>query len=234
MLTLLLLAGSAFGSPEDATIWEARLRTWFDQSFEPDARRRWSRAAPTQVYAYLENVRWGPDSLVAPLSCAEFLAQFHGDITMKDNGYQESDLIAAKAALGSGWAAAPTGFDGWRATGAFRRSPANSRFDSPHLTVKVTQLPAGLDPERLFEAGIANGCGVAKTSFAFAWSADTLVCLDSPCAEESRFAAWTLLVLDALPGWTGAPVSQRLVYGRCGTVGIHFGTRVDVEREALR
>lgn len=216
------LLSLALAAPDEAPLWEPRLRAWFVERFAPDARARWSGARPTESYAWRDTTRWGPDTIDHPLSCAESLSRL--DFGPEENGYSEAELAAARGELGPGWASAPTGFDGWAFTASFRRHPGAAAL-GPHLAVQVTRVPPGLDLRRMFLAGIAQGCGPAKASYAFLWSGDLLVRLDSPCSEHTNFARWTGMIADALPGWTGRPTDDPLVYGECGTIKVEWRER---------
>lgn len=218
--------------PDEAALWEQRLQAWFEASYAPSVRAAWRGAAPTAAYRQAESVRWGPDALVHPRTCP----LYNQDLQMTDPaewGMTPAEIEAARARLGPGWETLPTGFDAWAVMGSFRRHPDRVGASS-HFEVWVTRLPEGLSGERLFDAGIAQGCSLTKYSEAYLWSGDKLVRLTGPCSESSRFAGWTLLVHDALPGWSGAPSPERFPYAPCGTMGIHLADRATLEAAARR
>jgi hypothetical protein len=215
----------ALAASDDADAWEARLHAWFDGTFAPTAVAWWSGAQPEANYRRVATARQGADAAVYPQSCAAFLADLHFDAT--ENGYTQADVAHARADLGPAWASVPAGFDAPAVIAGFRRHPGAASLGA-HLTVAVTHLPAGLDAHRMFEAGIAQGCGVAKMSYAFLWSGDTLVRLDSPCSEGDHFAPWTSQIADALATWTGQPLVEPFVYGKCGTIAVRWATRAEI------
>ncbi len=226
MLTLLaLLAQAAPPSPPLAmAALEQDLQDWFDERYAPSVRAAWSAAEPVAKIAPVSDLWWGPDAVSHPRPCGAFA------LDPAEDGLTRDQIHAARERLGPGWEALPTGFANAGVYGAFRRHP--NRVGAPaHFTVAVTILPPDTSAERLFESGLAHGCALSKLSDAWMWSGALLVRVTGPCSEHGHFAEWTLLVLDALPEWSGAPAPEQIVYAPCGTMGLNFQTRAEIAAE---
>ena len=200
------------------------LQSWFDHSFSPQVRAGWTGAAPEGKIIALDRERWGPDNLTYPRPCGATVDD------PAEDGLRQRDIDAARQSLGPDWQAEPTGFTAPGVFGSFRRHP-NHNGAPDHFTVEMTRRPADLSFEQLFASGLAHGCSLSKYSDAWMWSGDLLVHVTGPCSESRHFASWTLLVLDALPTWSGAPAPERVVYGSCGTMGLSSRTRTEIEAE---
>lgn len=225
MLTLLaLLAQVPEPSPSDEMLdFEQDLQGWFDQRYAPAVRARWPEAEPAARLVSVDT-RWGPDAISYPRPC--------GALTQEpaEDGLTLDQIGSARLRLGPGWDALPTGFTSQGVLGSFRRHPG--RVGAPaHFNVALTRLPPDISAQKLFDAGLAHGCSLSKSSDAWMWSGDLLVHVTGPCSEANRFAEWTLLVLDALPGWSGAPAPEWIIYGRCGTMGLNTQTPAEIAEE---